>query len=70
MIAAGSFGPRMTLVNGAESQSIHSGSMPPYLRARARSKHGYDVDHKALNPELGGDNRRIRYAVLIRFPTD
>ncbi|HEX2215686.1 MAG TPA: malto-oligosyltrehalose synthase [Xanthobacteraceae bacterium] len=28
----------------------------PFLKARAGSKHGYDiVDHTALNPELGGD---------------
>ena len=39
----------------------------PFLKARAGSKHGYDiVDHAALNPEFGGDEAFIRLSDALR----
>ena len=39
----------------------------PFLKARAGSKHGYDVvDHAALNPEFGGDAAFERLSDALR----
>lgn len=38
----------------------------PYLKARAGSRHGYDiVDHNALNPEIGTDEDFERFATTL-----
>ncbi len=38
----------------------------PYLRARAGSRHGYDiVDHAAFNPEIGGPEEFERFAAEL-----
>jgi (1->4)-alpha-D-glucan 1-alpha-D-glucosylmutase len=39
----------------------------PFLKARPRSTHGYDiVDHNALNPELGGEDAFIRMSDALQ----
>jgi (1->4)-alpha-D-glucan 1-alpha-D-glucosylmutase len=39
----------------------------PFLKARAGSRHGYDiVDHSALNPEFGGDAGFARLSEALR----
>lgn len=39
----------------------------PYLRARAGSRHGYDiVDHNALNPEIGGEAEFEEFVATLR----
>jgi (1->4)-alpha-D-glucan 1-alpha-D-glucosylmutase len=39
----------------------------PFLKARAGSRHGYDiVDHRALNPEFGGDAAFARLSNALR----
>ena len=39
----------------------------PILHARAGSKHGYDVvDHRRINPELGGEDAFRRMATVLR----
>src|SRR5580765_807084 len=39
----------------------------PILKARAGSRHGYDVvDHSTVNPELGGENGFRRLATALR----
>ncbi|MGH8697067.1 MAG: 4-alpha-glucanotransferase, partial [Burkholderiales bacterium] len=39
----------------------------PYLRARAGSRHGYDIiDHGALNPELGDRDDFERFAAALK----
>jgi len=39
----------------------------PFLKARPGSTHGYDVvDHRALNPEFGGDEAFARLSVALK----
>src|SRR5687768_15862236 len=39
----------------------------PFLKARAGSKHGYDiVDHASFNPEFGGEDGFVRLSSALK----